>query len=1266
MDDSGSCLFAIMKDSLSSEESSFEGFTDAQLQSHVKHELLDHDSIPFENIKRNLAAATLKTARDQVIPDLDRNLDGDSYKDDSDPSSVEQNQRTVRRGTKSLPLDDENCGVLIKDTSPHKRHSLDSSMKRKIETRELESHYYSNSQDVIIKDDYIGRFCQTEGIDVTWLESGASCDAHVTNGLLYELDEFAKKISWERFYVAMWILRLHNMPNVEPTDEDINKIHSTLKRRKALATTLSGNRMVEAKLNDFDNIIFTLPSVEASPCTRLLIKHEVKAEPEEMYVEHIGGRRHKVKNVRYRNDTFGEENERVFGVSGRGRQRKPSAKIMENLGLTDSGEITKKSRKKKDLQKSGSKKRQSLPEDDDDMSSDDGSNKHLDTTHGSDESGAESSESMPAPNEIGGIFKPLYKRHRRQVLFPNESIGFYSEALGITAEMLNSDKMYNIKINNGAIYELHYFYRYYKAPGTRLVRDIYRICGIIPEVSRLLVTQAKIGQLATKDWEKRLARNPTFGFMDFVFPRRTVQEPWDSYDSLEYKKPKVSDCSESDGESLQMDQASMSETSPEKSTNDTPKKLPKPKVMKRIPKPKQTTNTTELVKELDLFKELTDTRGMAGYVSRGDIVCLYHKWRQEKLRNTNEVFVTDLLKAVESLMRERGVAFQRIPVGALMSSSVKLYDEFFLQWAEDKDDAKTYLKEDWLEDIKYLCFVAKSSRKSSVEGDASSISPDRCESEGEVHPHNSESENMGNFPRTAQSESQDAVLTGRSENQLVQPRVDASIKGKNKRAVTENEKENKEYMEKPSGVNKDDSALSKRKLKNEGNVHSKKIRNEHLDISFSDQGNKLSDKKPKAIPSIEKESTKPMGGIRTGEEYEIEKLLDMKCVNIGGKLVRHFKIRWKGYESEEDQWVEESDIDATGLIENFMKTHKNGKVKSDPVSPGKALDAVTEAAKVREEFALTRRLLVPVLKAQKGSLAALETMYFNKSLPKVKKTKGARVTVREVLELYDVWRKDNSNSGTLNVDNLISEVKQLLKYRGIDDEGLHGSILGACLMMNLAKMQKKCDKEKNEILDRDCRDFLVAVKSHKEQIREKITSTSKEAEQDSDLVKNTGPSSVAENILRLRQLVSQLHKSLKRAKQNKEITVSKLDAMRIEMEKLQTLTSKAKGDKKNYYALLEEELKNLKEELNQIEEENYNDVANLKQEKEEIELEDKDTHRVKGNALYVGKELMKSGVPASNLVNVIKSVVCKIGNNSVKQIDNPEDFAKQMALASDQ
>lgn len=46
-------------------------------------------------------------------------------------------------------------------------------------------------------------------------------------------------------------------------------------------------------------------------------------------------------------------------------------------------------------------------------------------------------------------------------------------------------------------------------------------------------------------------------------------------------------------------------------------------------------------------------------------------------------------------------------------------------------------------------------------------------------------------------------------------------------------------------------------------------------------------------------------GKESSKEYEVEAILGHKDVKRGGKVVRHYQVRWKGYDANEDKWVSE-------------------------------------------------------------------------------------------------------------------------------------------------------------------------------------------------------------------------------------------------------------------------------------------------------------------------------------------------------------------------
>ncbi|CAH1973682.1 unnamed protein product [Acanthoscelides obtectus] len=74
-------------------------------------------------------------------------------------------------------------------------------------------------------------------------------------------------------------------------------------------------------------------------------------------------------------------------------------------------------------------------------------------------------------------------------------------------------------------------------------------------------------------------------------------------------------------------------------------------------------------------------------------------------------------------------------------------------------------------------------------------------------------------------------------------------------------------------------------------------------------------------------------------QYEVEKVLDEKMV----KGVRHYLIRWKGYEEESDTWEPENTLNCTDLIKDFKEQKKNKKTAKPAKTKKKAGSENAEA-----------------------------------------------------------------------------------------------------------------------------------------------------------------------------------------------------------------------------------------------------------------------------------------------------------------------------------
>ena len=71
------------------------------------------------------------------------------------------------------------------------------------------------------------------------------------------------------------------------------------------------------------------------------------------------------------------------------------------------------------------------------------------------------------------------------------------------------------------------------------------------------------------------------------------------------------------------------------------------------------------------------------------------------------------------------------------------------------------------------------------------------------------------------------------------------------------------------------------------------------------------------IPGRRAQPPPPPVLVGDGEEYVVERILDSRVRR--GKL--QFKVKWKGYGTEEDSWEPASDVHADALVREFYRAH---------------------------------------------------------------------------------------------------------------------------------------------------------------------------------------------------------------------------------------------------------------------------------------------------------------------------------------------------------
>jgi len=107
----------------------------------------------------------------------------------------------------------------------------------------------------------------------------------------------------------------------------------------------------------------------------------------------------------------------------------------------------------------------------------------------------------------------------------------------------------------------------------------------------------------------------------------------------------------------------------------------------------------------------------------------------------------------------------------------------------------------------------------------------------------------------------------------------------------------------------------------------KKKSDKRKNVSFNKKSNKKDKEKEKeaAKESAEEDDDDD------DTQYEVEQVVDEKMV----RGVRHYLIRWKGYEPESDTWEPESTLDCADLIKKFKAAREDKDEENGSDSPSK-------------------------------------------------------------------------------------------------------------------------------------------------------------------------------------------------------------------------------------------------------------------------------------------------------------------------------------------
>lgn len=587
----------------------------------------------------------------------------------------------------------------------------------------IEKEKTANS-DFIDKNDYIGKYCNHVGCSISWLETGMvkAKPVRITNGIVNELTEFAKSIAWEPHYVAIWILRLRGYKDMEVESDDMRKINSVIKRRKALSVTFAGYSNLKSKLASFDSELFILPTIEKLD----KVKFSSNKENEKQLNRSIPNKNFfKLNNTKLEeefnakddsNDEFLlsddesinkdliNSDDEIFAGESENIDSLSNSEKNENLKKIDNDDCTNQSFLKSvkgRIRKPTTKAQES----------------YLKQNYQINISSSDESLAVKSPNK--DTSRSATENSRSKLLHPIfaediKDIGPYCKESGVDIKVLNSYKKADSKITKGVVYELYYFFRERKASLTSLVHTLYRLKDISIDKCNIIATMAEIHEMVKVMWDENINKHPSMPYEEFYLPEPTGNKE---------KKRKISH-----GEQIQGQMKKNLENQEPK--NKKPKldisKINESKVMLEDPKENEELSVEKDAQSVSrsnyddpkVSGPMSNTFGHEGKITRGDIVYLYTKWLKKKMESQTNVFVTDLSNDVEDLILERKVEFIRIPVGTLMSSSVKLFEEFRKLSKSDMHEAKAYLLEDWIEDIKsILSTISKKNGNSNTSED---------------------------------------------------------------------------------------------------------------------------------------------------------------------------------------------------------------------------------------------------------------------------------------------------------------------------------------------------------------------------------------------------------------------------------------------------------------------------------------------------------------------------------------------------------------------
>ncbi|KAL7644778.1 UNVERIFIED_CONTAM: hypothetical protein RMT77_004591 [Armadillidium vulgare] len=910
-------------------------------------------------------------------------------------------------------------------------------------------------------EEFIGLNCNKIGCTVSWLESKQAKNPPqlVNNGIVFELSEFAKKIAWESDYVAEWICRLMGYLDIMVSNEDMRKINIVLKRRKALSVNFAGKCLtLKSKLATFDAESFTLPSIENVEAKKIINNPMpvLKNNINEPFNEKTCDKASKNKDINKAKSNLNEKvpNDNVLSNS----ENEKELQLSEN-------DIQKEAINYKDLDKEECTEREDHSDIDSlfeiseleisdkdisDCESNLSENSNIKVSLESRISGrvrkptAKAQESYSIkyfgsstpPQNISPIrsmqnSSPMKPKILHPIFHDNgKDIGPHCKMAHIDIKLLNSSMEASFPITKGVVYELYHFFRERKASLTSLVHTLYRLKNIPFDKSQIIATMAKIHEMVKVMWKENIDKDNNM--------------PYEEVNLLNFEN----------FEGIKAQPSIKTTAVKQKAAEITPEPLSKKRKyslsIESLSGKEYDSNSesSESLKEnSNKSFDLNSTKGFEGKITRGDIVYLYTKWLKKKMEGHSNVFVTDLSKDVEELIIERKVECIRIPVGTLMSSSVKLFEEFRKLSKVNMLDAKTYLLEDWIDDIK--CILNSTGKKT--------------EGNQDLNINRISNANFKNKLSKSECLPKENISTSKEEN-ITEPELLLSTK--------------------------------------------------------------------KSVISC------------VSDDYEVEKIVGYRIVKMGEQSITEYRIRWLGFSSKDDSWINEADLNCPEILTKFWdalnkqralknKTDslttensishsvnddliKSQKISFDPSPPmigepanlpplcsGSSIIPVVQNNTVPEvnqsinSVTIGQENISPFFGKQNKSSQSFFNIMINGLKPDLVDyqheeessfLKRVKITKGEVLILYDDWRLQNQKheltggNKKIDVNILISKVKDLVASKKVRNFN-PSSIIDACYRMSLMRAKLKDSNKIQEYLSGDFMELMQMSQKHQEFVR---------------------------------------------------------------------------------------------------------------------------------------------------------------------------------------